>query len=70
MTTQEIYTQASETTEAQFNNLLNRLNESELNTQKSLVKSGDTKQVALWTVIAQRYAVKSDGQMERVAYYS
>jgi len=70
MTTQEIYTQANETTEAQFKNLLNGLNESELNTQKSLVRLGDSKEVALWTVISQRYAVKSDGQMERVAYYS
>jgi len=70
MTTQEIYTQANATTESQFSNLLNGLNESELNTQKSLVRLGDSKEVALWTVIAQRYAVKSDGQMERVAYYS
>jgi hypothetical protein len=70
MTTQEIYTQANSTTESQFSNLLNGLNESELKTQKSLVRLGDTKELALWTVIAQRYAVKSDGKMERIAYYS
>ena len=70
MTNQEIYKQANETTEAQFNNLLKGLKESEINTQKSLVRLGDTKEVALWTVIAKRYAVKNDGKMERFAYYS
>ena len=58
MTTKEIYTQANETTEAQFSNLYNDLNETELISYNSLVRLGDKKELALWTIIAKRYEKK------------
>jgi len=57
MTTQEIYTLANEITEAQFDNLLNGFNQEETKSFETLVRLGDRKQVALWTVIAERYNV-------------
>lgn len=55
MTTQEIYTLANEITESQFNNLLNGFNKEEERLFNSLVRLGDRKEVALWTVISGRY---------------
>lgn len=55
MTTQEIYTLANEITENQFNNLFNGLNQEEEVLFNSLVKLGDKKEIALWTVISDRY---------------
>ena len=55
MTTQEIYTVANETTEAQFNNLFNGLSELELINFNTLVSLCDKKEVALWTLISKRY---------------
>ena len=70
MTTQEIYTLANETTEAQFNNLLNKLNTKEEEVFNSLVKLGDKKELALWTVIAGRYNGKEDSKIYNIAYNS
>jgi len=56
MTTQEIYTLANEITEAQFNNVLNRFTAEEETLFNSLVKLGDRKEVALFTVISEKYS--------------
>ena len=55
MTTEEIYKLASEITEKEFNNVLFNFNKTELELFNSLVKLGDAKEVALFTVIAQKY---------------
>lgn len=55
MTTQEIYTSANETTENQYNNLVNLFSTEEEETLNILIKLGDSKELALWTVIAERY---------------
>lgn len=69
MTTQEIYTLANEITEAQFNNLLNGFNSEETKSFNQLVRLGDKKEVALWTVIAERYnnAVEAS-ELYNIAY--
>lgn len=68
MKTQEIYTIANETTESQFNNLLNGFNSEEENMFSSLVKLGDKKEVALWTVISKRYTSVEVSEMYNLAY--
>ena len=68
MTTQEIYTQANETTESQFDNLFNVLSELELIKFNSLVKLGDKKEVVLWTLISERYEIKPDVNFYRNSY--
>jgi hypothetical protein len=55
MTTQEIYKLASETTEKQFNNLFNDFTKEEVIKFKSLIKLGDDRFLALWTIISERY---------------
>jgi len=70
MTTQEIYTLANETTENQFNNLINKFNNKEEEVFSSLVKLGDKKELALWTVIAGRYNEKEDSEIYNIAYNS
>ena len=59
LTSSEIYQLASEITEKEFENLFNRLSEKEKTTLNSLVKLGDKKEVALWTVISDRYEDKN-----------
>lgn len=68
MKTQEIYTLANETTEAQFNNLLNGFNSEETKSFNQLVKLGDRKEVALWTVIAERYNNVEVSKLYNIAY--
>lgn len=70
MTTKEIYNQANETTEAQFNNLFNGLNKEELTTFNTLISLGDRKEVALWTLISKRYNEKSISEIYNIAYKS
>jgi hypothetical protein len=70
MTTQEIYTLANETTEAQLNNLVNGFDTKEESLFNSLVKSGDKKEVALWTVIAEKYNSVEVSEMYNIAYQS
>ena len=70
MTTQEIYTLANETTETQLNNLLNKFNSKEEEVFNSLIKLGDKKELALWTVIAGRYNGKEDSEIYNIAYNS
>lgn len=70
MTTQEIYTLANETTEAQLNNLVNGFNTKEESLFNSLVKMGDSKELALWTVIAEKYNVVEVSEMYNIAYNS
>lgn len=68
MTSQEIYQLASETTEQQFNNLVNGFSEDEQKTFNSLVRLGDSKELALWTVISQRYNKVEVSEMYYLAY--
>ena len=56
MTTKEIYTLANEITEAQFNNVLNGFNAEETKSFETLVRLGDRKEVALFTVISEKYS--------------
>jgi hypothetical protein len=70
MTTQEIYTLANGTTEAQLNNLVNGFNTKEESSFNSLVKLGDSKELALWTVIAERYDEVEVSEMYNIAYKS
>lgn len=69
MTTQDIYTLASEIKENEFNNLFNGFNNNEENEFNLLVKLGDKKEVALWTVIAKRYEGVEQSKMYQIAYY-
>ena len=70
MTTQEIYTLANETTESQLNNLLNGFNKEEENLFNTLVRLGDRKEVALWTIISERYKEVEFSEMYNIAYKS
>lgn len=70
MTTQEIYNLANETTEAQLNNLVNGFNSKEESLFNSLVKMGDSKELALWTVIYGRYSETEAFNIYQSAYYS
>lgn len=55
METKEIYTLANETTENQYNNLVNLFSTKEEQSLNILIKLGDSKELALWTIIAERY---------------
>ena len=55
MTTSKIYKLASETTEKQYNNLVNLFSTKEEKSLNILIQLGDSKELALWTVIAERY---------------
>ena len=68
MTTQEIYTLANETTENQFNNLFNLFTKEEETKLNQLVNFGDKKNVALWTIISERYENKVDANFYRKSY--
>lgn len=70
MKTQEIYTLANEVTENQFNNLLNGFNSEETKSFNQLVRLGDKKEVALWTVIAERYNNVEVSELYNIAYNS
>jgi hypothetical protein len=70
MTTQEIYTLANETTEAQLNNLVNGFNTKEEKEFNTLLRLGDTKGLALWTIIATRYNGQDDSLIYNIAYNS
>ena len=60
----EIYKLASEITEKEFNNVLFNFNKIELELFNSLVKLGDTKEVALFTVISEKYENKKAIQIQ------
>lgn len=70
MTTQEIYTLANETTENQFNNLINSFSKEEEIKFNQLVKLGDKKEIALWTIISERYENNEVSEMYNIAYNS
>jgi len=74
MTTQEIYKLANEFTEQEINNVLgswNTNNETkELNTFNTLVKLGDSRGLALATVIAEKYNNKGVSEMYEIAHQS
>ena len=64
MKTEEIYKLASEITEQEFNNVLFNFNEKELELFNCLVQLGDTKEVALFTVISEKYENKKAIQIQ------
>jgi hypothetical protein len=68
MTTQDIYILANETTENQFNNLTNSFSKNEETKFNQLVKLGDKKEVALWTIISERYENNEFSEIYNVAY--
>ena len=55
MNAAEIYTHVKEKEEKKFTALFNTLTEKETQMFNRLVNMGDNKNVALWTVIAERY---------------
>jgi hypothetical protein len=69
MTTQEIYTLANETTENQYNNLVNLFSTKEEESLNILIRLGDRKELALWTVISERYN-NPISKMYNIAYNS
>lgn len=70
MTTQEIYTLANEITEYQFNNVLNGFNTEETKSFETLVRLGDRKEVALFTVISEKYSKGEASELYNIAYKS
>jgi hypothetical protein len=64
MTVQEIYAQANETTENQYNNLVNLFSIKEEQSLKILIRLGDSKELALWTIIGERYNNKASERYE------
>jgi hypothetical protein len=64
MTNEEIYKLASEITEKEFNNVLFNFNEKELELFNILVKLGDTKEVAFFSVISEKYENKKAIQIQ------
>jgi len=59
LTSAEIYKLASEITEKDYTNLFNKFSDLETSKLERLVKMGDRKEVALWTIISDRYENKS-----------
>jgi len=59
LTSAEIYQLASKITEQEYNNLFNRFSDAETSKHERLVKMGDKKEIALWTIISERYENKS-----------
>ena len=70
ITTSEIYSLAKETTEAQLNNLVNGFDDKQTALYNSLVRMGDSKELALWTVIAEKYNAVEVSEMYNIAYLS
>ncbi len=70
MTTQEIYTIANKTTENEYNNLVNLFSTKEEEYLNILIKLGDSKKLALWTVISERYNKVEESKMYNIAYQS
>jgi|688.fasta_scaffold245125_5 hypothetical protein len=70
MTTQEIYKLANEITENQYNNLVNLFSKKEEESLNILIRLGDSKELALWTIIAERYNNVEISEMYNIAYKS
>jgi len=70
MTTEEIYTLANEITEKEFNNVLNGFNTKENTLFETLIKLGDRKELALFTVISEKYNNADNTDFYRQAYES
>ena len=74
MTTQEIYKLASEMTEQQVSNVVagweNKNEKESIATFNSLVRLGDSKQLACATTIAEKYNNKGVSEMYNIAYNS
>lgn len=64
MNAEEIYKLASKTTEQEFKNLFNLFTEKEEKDFNCLIRLGDEKEVALWTVIFNRYATEKAIQIQ------
>lgn len=74
MTTQEIYNLANEITEQQVLNIVagweNTKETKSIETYNSLVRLGDSKQMACATAIAEKYNKKEVSEMYNIAYNS
>ncbi len=74
MTTTEIYTLANELTNQEVSNVIagwKNANETKsIETFNSLVRLGDSKQLACATVIAKKYNDKGTSEIYRIAYES
>lgn len=74
MTTTEIYKLASELTEQESNNIIlgwERDNDTkELTTVKTLIKLGDSIQIAVASTIAQKINYLGESEINRIAYDS
>lgn len=72
MTTTEIFTLANELTEQQVNNILGsweQINETKsIESFNGLVRLGDSKQLAMATVIADKFNSKEESEMYYQAY--
>jgi len=55
LTTPEIYKLASELTEKEYSNLFNLFSKEEETKSSILIQLGDTKGIAMWTIISSRY---------------
>ena len=55
ISSKNIYKLASEMTEQEYNNLFNKFSTNEVDQLNRLVKMGDRKEVAMWTIISERY---------------
>tara|TARA_R110000744_G_scaffold148351_2_gene261422 strand:- start:25350 stop:25562 length:213 start_codon:yes stop_codon:yes gene_type:complete len=70
MNTTEIYKLASELTEKEVNNVIAKWEGESLKSYNSLIKLGDSMQLACATVIAEIYNDKGESKMYQTAYHS
>lgn len=68
MTPAQIYEAAAMTSEQEFENLFNGFSQEEITNFTSLVNLGDSKELALWTVIADRYDALDKEEIYITAY--
>lgn len=70
ITTEEIYKLASKVTEKEIENVVNRFDTKEEESFNQLVKLGDSRAIALFTVIAEKYNKVEVSEMYNIAYNS
>lgn len=70
ITTEEIYELASKVTEKEIENVVNRFEPKEELLFNQLVQLGDSRAIALFTVIAEKYNNPEVSEMYQNAYYS
>lgn len=70
ITTEEIYELASKVTEKEIENVVNRFEAKEEFLFNQLVQLGDSRAIALFTVIAEKYNSPEVSDIYQIAYYS